>query len=440
MQPEGAGTAAREPARRVAVQRDERAVTRGRNRQAAAVGAHRERCRRRQQRRRRAVGDSLPDAAGRAGGLDQQAGGGVPLQHRDGVARARSDVEVAAAGGDHERRRLCQGASRGAAETAGEADAAGQAGLLRERSGGRIALQHCHRVDVLGGRIDDRAVGRDGECVGAEQRAAVEARAGVVAAAHAGALAAQLEQRAADRIDRERGNGVGLLAGHVQAAAVGGDHQRGGTGEADARGAATVAARPHAAGRAAQLRERSGLGVTREGRHGSRDGRDGVEVPAVGRERDLRNAAQAERMAAARAARGGDASEDAGELRQRARLGVTLEHGDRGAAADVEVVPVGGDRHGPGALEARGAGAAAGRRLGEAELGRGERCERARGARRGVRACERHEGREQRPEQESAYMKLHARALRHSFGESCPADPGRQPVTADFLRLVTPSV
>jgi len=55
-------------------------------------------------------------------------------------------------------------------------------------------------------------------------------------------------------------------------------------------GAATLAAGPHAAGCAAQLRQRAGRGVTREGGHGSRDGRDGVEVPAVRGEPDLGDA------------------------------------------------------------------------------------------------------------------------------------------------------
>ena len=162
-------------------------------------------------------------------------------------------------------------------------------------------------------------------------------------------------------------------AGHVQAAAVGGDRERGRAEQADARGAATAAAGPHAAGGAAQLRQRTGLDVTRERRHRARDGRDGIEVTAVGRERHLRDAAQCRghgrspRPPTTRRSRGHRSSCVSAPV-----LSVALERGDRRAATGVEVAPVGADRHGPRALEARGARAAGRRRLREAELRRGD--------------------------------------------------------------------
>ena len=70
----------------------------------------------------------------------------------------RGDVDVAAAGGDRDRRQLSERAARGAAEAAAEPDAAGRTGLLGEPAGGGVALQHRDGVGVLGGGIERRAV------------------------------------------------------------------------------------------------------------------------------------------------------------------------------------------------------------------------------------------------------------------------------------------
>ena len=220
-----------------------------------------------------------------------------------------------------------------------------------ERARRRIALQDGDRVGVLRRRVERQPVGRDRERVGARERASGRAGAGVVAAADAGLLAAELQQRAAGRIDRERRHGVGVTAGDVEAAPVGGDRERARAEQSDARGAAAEAARAHAPGCALELRQRAGLHVAREAGDRVRDRRGGVEELAARRERDLRHAAQAERVGAA-ADRGGDAAERAGELGQGAGLRITREDGDRRAAAGVERVAVGADDDRAGALEA----------------------------------------------------------------------------------------
>ena len=186
----------------VTVEREDRAVAGGRDGEARAVGADRECDRRRQQRGRGAISDALADAAGHAGGLQERAAGGIPLQDRDGVARGRGDVDVAPARGDRECRGLCQRAARRAAEAAGHPDAAGRAGLLRQRAGRRVALQDGDGVRVLGGRIQRRAVGRDRERVDTGQRTPGGAFAGV-AAADAG-LARRRAAAARHRSDRSR--------------------------------------------------------------------------------------------------------------------------------------------------------------------------------------------------------------------------------------------
>ena len=108
-----------------------------------------------------------------------------------------------------------------------------------------------------------------------------------------------------------------------------------------------------------ELRQRAGLDVTREAGDGARDRRDGIQMAAVGRERDLRDAAQAERVAAA-ADRGGDAPERARRTGSARPSWRCAGSGDRRAAAGVEVAAVGAHGDGVRALEARSAGAAGG--------------------------------------------------------------------------------
>ena len=211
----------------------------------------------------------------------------------------------------------------GAAEPAGQADAAGRSGLLRERARGGVALQDGDRVGVLGGR--DTASRRRARSRARRRRRAHAggAHAGVVAAADAGLVSAELQQRAAGRVDRERGDRVGVASGDVQAAAVGGDRERGRAEQADAGGAAAEATGPHAAGRALELHQRAGVDVARERGHRVGDGRGRIQVATAGRERDLRDAAQPERVTAA-AGRRGDTAERTGRLGQLTRLRVAL--------------------------------------------------------------------------------------------------------------------
>ena len=356
---------------RVAMQREDRAVAGRRDREARAVGAERERC--------RAPSAAAPPRslrcparcirprrrAGPAGRLRRLAAGARPRcrrpRRRTGRARRRRWRAPRAAPG---RRAVAQ------PRPPREPDAAGRTGLLAR------ALPWWDRAAAPRPRRRPwrprTAIAPSGEIASASAPSSARPSRhapGVVAAAHAGGLAAELEQGAADRVDREGGDGIRVAPGHVQAAAVGRDRERRRAGQADARGAAAAATGPHAAGRPAQLRQRAGRDVTRECGHRSRDGRDGVEMAPVRRQRDLRDAAQPERVAAARAGRGRDASEDAGELRQRAGLGVALEHGDRRACrrrrgcAPSALIATARALSRPGS-----AGAAAGGRLREAEL------------------------------------------------------------------------
>src|SRR5438132_987675 len=82
-----------------------------------------------------------------------------------------------------------------------------------------------------------------------------------------------------------------------------------------------------------------------------------ASLAAVGRERDLGDTAQAERVTAA-ADRGRDAPDRTGGLRELPGLGIALERRDRRATPDVDVQAVGADGDGASALDARGARAA----------------------------------------------------------------------------------
>ena len=344
----------------------------------------------------------------------------VALQDRDGVAGGRGDVDVAPAGGDRERRGLRERAAVVQPRPPARRMQPVGPGCCESAPVVRVALQDGDRVGVLGGRVERRAVGRDRERVDARERAA---------ARHAPASSPPRMQAClppswssappVGSIEND-GDGVGVAAGDVEAAAVGRDRERGRAEQADARGAAAEAAGPHASGGALELRQRAGREVTRERR--SRSSR------STRRRRDGARRARA-RSARRRSGRARGRSRRPRTRRSRARrracvscagLGIALERGDRRAAADVDVEPVGADRDGARALEARCARAPAGGRLRRSRAaGWRSGVERARRARRGVRAGERHEGREQRPGEKSTYMKLHAARFDAQLPESC---------------------
>ena len=233
-----------------------------------------------------AVRDALADAAGDAGGLHRAGPVGVALQERDGVA-GRGDVDVAPARGDRDRRRLCRarGPWRSARPPPRRMQPVGP-GCWESAPVVGIALQHRDRVGVLG--RPRRAWRRPARSRAHRRPASArpERQAPGSAPPRTQAWRPPSWSRAPPVGSSENdGDGVGVPPGHVQAAAVGRDRERGRAEQADARGAAAAAAGPHAAGGAAQLRQRTGLDVTREGGHGARDGRDGIEMAAVGRER-----------------------------------------------------------------------------------------------------------------------------------------------------------
>ena len=250
--------------------------------QARAVGADRERVGRGQQRSRR----RSRRRPGRCSRRRRRAGRAVPVagsrcRIEMALPVAGGDVDVTAAGGDRERRGLRERAARRAAEAAGEADAAGRAGLLRERAGRGVALQDGDGVGILGGRVQrrrrrarwrahrrPRARGRRCMSPASPPRMQACLPPSCSSAPPVGSIA-------------NDGDGVGVAAGHVEAAAVGRDRERGRAEQADAGGAAAEAARAHAPGRALELGQRARLDVTREAGDRVRDRRDGVEVAAA---------------------------------------------------------------------------------------------------------------------------------------------------------------
>ena len=199
MQPAGAGTAASAPVACIAVQREDRAVAGRPHRQARAVGPERERVRAPSA----AAPRRSPRCPGRCTRPCRRAVPAAPVASRcrsETALPGRGDVDVAPAGGDRDRRRLCQRAAGRAAR------GRRRGGCSRSARAAARARRWSHRAAARQRRwrpwTAAYSVAPSGEIASAStpaQRATGEARAGVGAAAHAGLAAAELQQRAAGR-------------------------------------------------------------------------------------------------------------------------------------------------------------------------------------------------------------------------------------------------
>src|SRR5690606_15692447 len=179
---------------------------------------------------RRAVGALaaravLADAALGAGELRERARPAVACEHRDGVAARRADVDVASVAAHRDAARTEQRlAVRARAAERGLADAAVGALELGQLAGLPVAREDRDRVPELGGDVDVLAVAADRDRAGADEAAALHARAvrAVRADARRGAL--ERRERAGARVALEGEDGVPALRGDVDVASVGAGH------------------------------------------------------------------------------------------------------------------------------------------------------------------------------------------------------------------------
>ena len=126
------------------------------------------------------AGPRLRDAAGETGLLGQRAVGGA-VEHRDRVAQAGRDVDARALGADRDRVGLRERPPVGAGSAGPRLrDAAGRAGLLGERAVG-AAIEDGDGIAEEGRDVDARAVGADGDRVGPAEGLSDEALAEVAA-------------------------------------------------------------------------------------------------------------------------------------------------------------------------------------------------------------------------------------------------------------------
>src|SRR4029077_7542378 len=140
------------------------------------VGADRHRVRAAQLRTRgAAVERAGDDAVGAIRRLRQSPGGRIARERDQGVGDGGCDVYARAVAADRHALRGPQGEAGGAAACRYLDDATRSVRRLRQRTAGRVTIEHRDRVTEKRADVDVLAVGADGDDVGADQRTAAGA-------------------------------------------------------------------------------------------------------------------------------------------------------------------------------------------------------------------------------------------------------------------------
>src|ERR1700710_2538461 len=179
--------------------------------------------------------------------------------------------------------RVPGGGAGGAAVAGAGGDAADVAGGLGQRAGGGGGLEARDRVPGEGADIDALVVGADRDHVGTAEAAADDA-AGEGYAGHAAAAVEGLGEGAGLAVAMEDGDGLAFEGGGVDVGAVGTDRDRVGPVEADRRRAAAGAFERDAAAFALGLTQGPVARIAAEDRDRVAAGGGDVEVLAVGAE------------------------------------------------------------------------------------------------------------------------------------------------------------
>ena len=333
--------------RRVDLQRDDGVGAGGRDPDLQPAGSHDQAARPADQGRGR--------AAGRGGGADtgharERAAGRIAAERQHRIVVGAGGDQRVAVRRDRESGGPRQPSDRGAAAELAVAQAADAEGELRQRPGRHVARERGQRAGARGD-VERRPVlcDRDrGGPVEAGDRSAVGA-----VRADAARRAGELGEAPAGRVAREHEQRVGRVAGDVDEAAVRRDRDCVGAAQRGASGAARRGRVGDAAGDAGELDERS-VGLAGEARHGCRGRRRHVDVQVVGRDDDRRRALEPARGGTAFLRDRGEAPGAEVELLQQAVPGRDAERGDaRGRRrGDVEREPIGAERDRAGIIEA----------------------------------------------------------------------------------------